>query len=86
MAKEQCNAANTNLQQGLNFRLPDAKLKDDKTLTKLSFYQQAALDSAKTREAEKLDPYWHKFSSDSNSGNLSAVNSGMDANQIKGLQ
>src|SRR4051812_43225552 len=50
----------------LNLRLPDAKLKDDKTLNKLSFYNQAALDSAKAKAAEKLDPYWRVSSADSN--------------------
>ena len=54
--------AQSKTQQGLNLKLPDAKLKDEKELTKLSFYQQAALDSAKTKEAEKLDPYWNKYS------------------------
>ena len=52
--------AQTNLSAGINLKLPDAKLKDDKHLDKLSFYQQAALDSAKAKEAEKLDPYWNK--------------------------
>ena len=57
--------AQSNVQQGLNLKLPDAKLKDEKALNKLSFYEQAALDSAKTKEAEKLDPYWNKALNDS---------------------
>lgn len=52
--------AQTNLHAGFNLKLPDAKFKDDKQFDKLSFYQQAALDSAKAKEAEKLDPYWNK--------------------------
>lgn len=52
--------AQTNLHAGINLKLPDAKFKDEKHFNKLSFYQQAALDSAKTKEAEKLDPYWNK--------------------------
>ncbi|MGI8949954.1 MAG: conjugative transposon protein TraM [Chitinophagaceae bacterium] len=50
-------------QKGLNVHLPDAKLKTDKELNKLSFYEQAALDSAKLKEEKKLDPYWNQFSS-----------------------
>ena len=84
--KENAAAAQSKVQQGLNLKLPDAKLKDDKSLNKLSFYQQAALDSAKTKEAEKLDPYWNKKISDSGfadrfSAGLSA--SAVDANQMK---
>ncbi len=79
-------AAQLNLQQGLNLKLPDAKFKDDKTLNKLSFYQQAAIDSAKTKEAEKLDPYWRKSLNDSgfdNRNNTGMTGSSMDANQMK---
>jgi conjugative transposon TraM protein len=75
--------ARQNRQQGLNLKLPDAKLKDDKALTKLSFYQQAALDSAKAKEAEKLDPYWNKSGDDSNSDNVDNADKEMDANQLK---
>ena len=41
---------------GLNLQLPDAKLKDDKNLDKLSFYNQADRDSAKREEALRNDP------------------------------
>ena len=57
----------TNAEQGFNLKLPAAKLKDEKQLNKLSFYQKASLDSAKQREAEKLDPYWNKGFHDSSS-------------------
>lgn len=76
----------SSVQRGLNLKLPDAKLADEKLLNKLSFYQQATLDSVKTREAEKLDPYWNKKFGDSDSNNLYADASGttgMDANQMK---
>jgi conjugative transposon TraM protein len=43
---------------GLNVELPDAYLKDDKTLDKLSYYEKAALDSAKLEELMKNDPYY----------------------------
>ena len=41
---------------GLNLQLPDAKLKDDKNLDKLSFYNQADKDSLKREEALRNDP------------------------------
>jgi len=57
--------AQANIPKGLNLKLPDAKLKDEKGLNKLSFYQQATLDSMKAKEAERLDPYWNKLGFDS---------------------
>ena len=75
--------ASPNTHAGINLKLPDANIKDDKTLNKLSFYHQAALDSAKTKAAEKLDPYWNKFSTDSNLSMNSANDYEMDANKAK---
>lgn len=43
---------------GLNIRLPDAKLKNDHALNKMSYYDQAASDSQKLREQMKTDPYY----------------------------
>lgn len=43
---------------GLNVELPDAYLKDDKSLDKLSYYEKAASDSAKLEELMKNDPYY----------------------------
>lgn len=48
-------------QSGLNLKLPEAKLKNDKGLDKLSFYKQAAIDSQKIFKERKLDPYWNKY-------------------------
>src|SRR6478752_2433826 len=45
--------------KGLNMQLPDAKLKEDKSWNKLSFYEQADRDSARYREAIKSDPNYH---------------------------
>lgn len=42
----------------LNAQLPDAYLKDDKSLNKLSYYEKAALDSQKLEEQLKNDPYY----------------------------
>ena len=38
--------------------LPNANLKDDKPLDKLSYYEKAASDSAKLEELMKNDPYY----------------------------
>jgi hypothetical protein len=46
--------------KGLNLELPDANLKDDKGLDKLSFYDQAEKDSLKLEEWMRTDPYWKK--------------------------
>jgi conjugative transposon TraM protein len=43
---------------GLNMQLPDAYIKDDKSLTKLSYYEKAASDSQKLEEQLKNDPYY----------------------------
>jgi conjugative transposon TraM protein len=46
---------------GLNLELPDAHLKDDKSLDKLSYYEKAASDSAKREELMKNDPYYMQY-------------------------
>jgi len=47
----------TTQSQGLITSLPDAMLKEDKALNKLSFYERAAADSAKLGELIRKDPY-----------------------------
>ncbi|WP_121355742.1 conjugative transposon protein TraM [Flavisolibacter nicotianae] len=42
----------------LNMQLPDANLKEDQSLTKLSYYEKAASDSQKLEEQLKNDPYY----------------------------
>jgi conjugative transposon TraM protein len=42
--------------KGFNINLPDANLKDDKPMDKMSYYNQAQLDSVKFRESMKNDP------------------------------
>ncbi len=49
-------AQQQNSKQGLNMKLPDAHLKDDKTLDKLSYYEKEASDSAKLEKLIKNDP------------------------------
>ncbi len=43
---------------GLNLKLPEANLKEDKSLDKLSFYDKADKDSAKLAEWMRSDPYY----------------------------
>lgn len=50
--------AQVQTQKGINLVLPDAYLKEDKSLNKMSYYNKAALDSAKVRESMKNDPYY----------------------------
>ncbi len=42
--------------KGFNINLPDANLKDEKPMDKMSYYNQAQLDSIKFRELVKSDP------------------------------
>ena len=43
-------------QAGFNIKLPDANLKDEKPMDKMSYYDQAKLDSLKFQELVKNDP------------------------------
>lgn len=43
--------------RGFNAHLPDAKLKDEHGLDKMSFYDRATADSARLKQAEQMDPY-----------------------------
>lgn len=47
-----------NLTNGLNLQLPNAHLKDERGLNKLSYYEIAAADSAKLKEHMRSDPYF----------------------------
>lgn len=50
--------AQTITQQGFNSSLPDARLKDNSALNKMSYYDKAAQDSDKLRQQMKTDPYY----------------------------
>jgi conjugative transposon TraM protein len=52
--------AQSELQTGLLLNLPDATLKDDKALTKMDFYNQAMLDSARLKDLIRNDPNYRK--------------------------
>lgn len=47
--------------RGLNTRLPDAKVKDDQELNKMSYYDRAASDSLKLKQQMKTDPYYRRY-------------------------
>ena len=46
------------LYKGFNMQLPDAYLKEDKELNKMSYYREAESDSAKLKQQMKDDPYY----------------------------
>lgn len=48
--------AQVTVKTGFNINLPDANLKDDKSMDKMSYYNQAQQDSIKFRELAKNDP------------------------------
>lgn len=48
--------------KGFNSTLPDAKLKDNSALNKMSYYDKAASDSDKLRQQMKSDPYYRVHS------------------------
>jgi conjugative transposon TraM protein len=48
---------------GLNLDLPDARLKEDKLMDKLSFYEKADKDSMRMAEWMRSDPYYKRDSS-----------------------
>ena len=51
------------MNKGFNMDLPDAYLKDDKPLDKMSYYDKAASDSSKLEELMKNDPNYRKHTS-----------------------
>jgi len=79
-AKAEAVQAGLPKSQGLNTKVPDAKLKEDSTLNKMSYYDRAASDSAKLRQLMKADPYYKEhFTSDSAAVRLPARNVGGQA-------
>jgi hypothetical protein len=55
--------------KGLNTNLPDAKVKDDQGLNKMSYYDRAASDSLKLKQQMKTDPYYRSYADQDRSGN-----------------
>jgi len=62
------NAASISEQEkaGFNMLLPNPKLKEDSTLNKMSYYDQASVDSIKLEEQKKKDPNYSIRSTDEN--------------------
>jgi len=58
MGTGKASPVNTGYGKGFNSRLPDAKLKDNSALNKMSYYDRAELDSNKLRQEMKSDPYY----------------------------
>lgn len=54
--KMEASNAETATKKGFNFQLPDPRLKEDSSLDKMSYYEQAAADSIKFLEQMKKDP------------------------------
>ncbi|RKD15091.1 conjugative transposon protein TraM [Pelobium manganitolerans] len=53
--------AQASVKKGFNINLPDANLKDDKPMDKMSYYNQAQLDSIKFQEMVKNDPNYRNI-------------------------
>lgn len=51
---------------GINMSLPAAQLKDNRSLSKMSFYEQADKDSASLQEKLKNDPYFGRSGANGN--------------------
>lgn len=47
--------------KGFNLNLPDANLKEDKAMDKMSYYDQASLDSARFQELVRNDPNYMNY-------------------------
>ncbi|CAM3690248.1 conjugative transposon protein TraM [Flavobacterium chungbukense] len=54
--KMSTDAAENKIKKGFNFNLPIPKFKEDSSLNKMSYYDQAAVDSIKLQEQIKKDP------------------------------
>ena len=84
------DSSNANYKQGLNLQLPDAKLKEDKGLNKLSYYEMAAADSAKLKEKRRSDPYFAQnnitVADDSAQAGDGASTSGRPENEYQPVQ
>jgi conjugative transposon TraM protein len=52
--------AENETRKGFNFTLPLPKFKEESSLDKMSYYDQAAVDSIKLQEQIKKDPYYFK--------------------------
>jgi hypothetical protein len=77
--------AQTQKQEGFNLKLPDANLKEGKPMDKMSYYDQAKLDSTKFRELVKSDPNYNNIMLSDQDGLLGQNDSFQKAPGKKGL-
>lgn len=68
------NPAGAVNKKGFNLQLPSAKIKDDKAMDKLNYYDQAALDSTKLDELRRKDPNYRFAGADSAAAPIGAGN------------
>ncbi len=84
--KMQDVAAQTKKQEGFNINLPDARVKDDRQMDKMSYYDLAQQDSAKFEELIKNDPnYRDRNVADTDSLSLTQNNLLPGPAETKGL-
>jgi len=83
--KVQKAEAQAQKQEGFNIKLPDAILKDDKPMNKMSYYDQAQLDSAKFRELIKNDPNYKSLTLSEPSDSLLGQNRFQELPDKRGL-
>lgn len=76
--------AKTTVKEGMNMTLPDAHLKDNEQLDKMSYYNIAAKDSAQRMEQIKNDPYYNTTndSEDENDASLLPYGTNPNPNEI----
>lgn len=83
--KVQKAEAQAKKQEGFNINLPNAILKDDKPMDKMSYYDQAQLDSAKFEELVKNDPNYKNLTSSGSNNYLSEQNDFQELSHKRGL-
>jgi len=70
--------------KGFNSHLPEARVKDEHDQSKLGYYDRAAADSAKLRQAQQTDPYARRMS-DTGSGLSAFADPAFSPHQPAGL-
>ncbi len=69
--------AQSEVQKGFNMTLPDAYLKEDKPLNKMTYYDKAASDSAKVKELMKNDPYYNNAVLDGSGEEVNSIDTSL---------
>ncbi|WP_426672112.1 conjugative transposon protein TraM [Mucilaginibacter sp. McL0603] len=72
-------------QKGFNASLPDAKLKDEGNLNKMSYYDRAAGDSARLKQQMRSDPYYKgQLKTDTSHFPVSALSGKLSGSAVNG--